>query len=52
MSKSLNLNKRTMIVLKRSPECYAVKVDNPMFQIVISGAGPVLTPGASNEQTW
>ena len=23
-----------------------------MFQLVIPGAGPVLTPGASNEQTW
>ena len=23
-----------------------------MFQLVIRGAGPVLTPGASNEQTW
>ena len=41
-----------MMVLYRSPECYAVKVNNPMFQLVIPGAGPVLTPGASNEQTW
>ena len=28
------------------------EVNNPMFQIVIPGAGPVLSPGASNEQTW
>ena len=27
-------NKRTMIVLYRSPECYAEKVNNPMFQLV------------------
>ena len=24
----------------------------PMFQLVTPGAGPVLTPGASYEQTW
>ena len=40
------------MVLYRSPECYAVKVDNPMFQPVTPGAGPVLIPEASNEQTW
>ena len=45
-------NKRTMMVLYRSPECYAVKDDNPTFQLVTPGAGPVLTPEASNEQTW
>ena len=37
------------MVLYRSPECLAVKVDNPMFLLVIPGVGPVLTPGASNE---
>ena len=41
-----------MMVLYHSPKCYAVKVNNPMFQLVIPGARPVLTPGASNEQTW
>ena len=41
-----------MMVLYRSPECEAVKVDNPMFQLVIPGPRPVLTPGASNEETW
>ena len=45
-------DKTTMMVLYRSPESYAVKVNNPMFQLVIHGAGPVLSPGASNEQTW
>ena len=38
-------NKRTMMVLYRSPECQAVKVNNPMFQLVTPGAGQVLTPG-------
>ena len=40
------------MVLYRSTECLAVKVNNPMFQLVIPGAGPVLSPGASNEQNW
>ena len=45
-------NKMTMMVLYRLPECLAEKVDNPMFHLVIPGVDPVLTPGASNEQTW
>ena len=48
----MKFNKRTMMVLYRSPECLVVMVDNPMFQLVILWAGPVLIPAASNEQTW
>ena len=40
-----------MMVLYRSPECLAVKVYNPMFQLVTPGTGPVLTQGTSNEET-
>ena len=46
------INRRTMMVLYRSPVCYALQVDSPMFQLVTTGAGPVLTPEASNERTW
>ena len=36
--------KRTMMVLYCSPECYAVRVANPMFQLVTPGGGASFDP--------